>query len=62
MTAWMTDAESNESKHKPTQNTATLPCLCYREKRGGKKEEKEGKKGTNSEFSRHWIIFYATEH
>jgi hypothetical protein len=31
-------------------------------KRGRKKEEKEGKKGNNSEFSRHWIIFYATEH
>jgi hypothetical protein len=28
-----------------------------REKRG-----KRGEKGKNSEFSRHWIIFYATEH
>jgi hypothetical protein len=28
-----------------------------REKRG-----KRGRKGKNSEFSRPWIIFYATEH
>jgi hypothetical protein len=31
-------------------------------KRGGRKEEKEGGKGKNSEFSRHLSISYATEH
>jgi hypothetical protein len=41
-----------------------LPYHVYakEEQRGRIKEEKEGEKGKNSEFSRRWIIFYATEH
>jgi hypothetical protein len=31
-------------------------------KEEGKKRKKRGKKEKNSEFSRGWIIFYATEH
>jgi hypothetical protein len=35
---------------------------ALKKKRRRKNEEKEEKKGKNSEFSRHLIIFYATEH
>jgi hypothetical protein len=40
-----------------------LPYHVYanEEKKEGKKREKRGG-GKNSEFSRHFIIFYATEH
>jgi hypothetical protein len=41
-----------------------LPYHVYakEKKEEGKKEEKEGGKGKNAEFSRRWIVFCATEH
>jgi hypothetical protein len=36
--------------------------MLKRDKRGGEKSGKGGGEEKNSEFSRGWIIFYATEH